>query len=362
MDFQFDLLTDQTSFLALEPEWNPLLQESAANNIFLTWEWVSTWQQAFTAEHTLWLVTVRQSNNGHLVGIAPFVVQNKVQSGVLPYRELTFLGSNQAAPDHLDFIVRQGMETAVSPALAAYVWNRRDQWDVLHLNSAVATGTALEQFQHLAPSRWQQSEKQVCPYTPLPTDWAMFEKQLGKNMRRNIKRYDRQLTALGDARYSQLKDPADLPNGLASLRRLHKMTRQDEDVTQAYWNDNIIAFQEALSSKLLANGWLRLYRLHMGDDDIGIFYSFYYHNKLYCYMTGYDMEWSRYGPGRQMIVHAIRSIIGEGAKEIDFLRGEEAYKFEWLAQPRYAVNLKIATSNKTKLLMQARQMKANIRG
>jgi len=360
MNFKLDLVTDKRDFLALEPEWDDLLQDSANNTIFLTWDWVTTWLHWFGEAYDLWIITARQVDNGRLSGIAPLMTHKKKQSGVLPYRELLFLGSNQTAPDHLDFMVRKGMETAVSPVLAAHIWNNRDQWDVLHLDSAAPTGTAITELSHLAPTQWQQRRERICPFTPLPATWEEFQKQLGRNIRRNIKRYDRKLTEIGNARYSQIIDPADLPAALASLRRMHKITREGDNVTE-YWNERTIAFQQELSEKLLTNDWLRLYRLHLDDADIAVAYAFYYNEKLYYYMTGYDQEWSRYGPGRQIVGHSIRSTIAEGAIEIDFLRGEEGYKFEWLGQPRHTIQIKIASSKKAKLLMQARRMKARLR-
>lgn len=360
MNFELDLLTDTHDFLALEPEWDELLQDSANNNLFFTWDWVTTWLHWFGDDYDLWVITARQTDNGRLSAVAPLMTHRKKQSGVLPYRELLFLGSNQTAPDHLDFIVRKGMETAVSSALATYIWNKRDQWDVLHLDSAVSTGMAVTELSRLAPPQWQQSEEIICPFTPLPATWEEFQAQLGRNTRYNLRRYDRKLGEIGDAKYSQLADPADLPAALASLRRMHIITREGDSVTE-YWNERVISFQQDLSEKMLANNLLRFYRLQLDDADIAVVYAFLYNDKLYYYMTGYDQEWSRYGPGRQVIGHTIRSCIAEGATEIDFLRGEEGYKFAWLGQPRHTIELKIAASNKAKLLMQARRMKAKIR-
>ena len=360
MNFQLNLLTDEAQFFALAPEWNELLQESAADNIFLTWEWLSAWLRWFGTERQPWVVTARQAD-GRLLGAAPLAVRRRVQSGLLPYRELVFLGSNQAAPDHLDFIARRETADMVAPALAQYVWDNRDQWDVLSLDSVTPQGTAVTHLRQCAPARWQESREIVCPFTPLPSSWNDFRQQLGKNMRYNISRYDRKLAEAGDARYTQLTDPAELPDALASLRRLHLIARRGEEAAAAFWHGRMTSFQQEIAARFLANGWLRFYRLQLDGRDIGLTYNFYYANKLSYYMTGYDEAWRRYGPGRQIMAYTIRRAIGEGARELDFLRGEEAYKFSWAAQSRLTLHLKIAAGSRGRLLMQARRFKAGWR-
>ena len=53
------------------------------------------------------------------------------------------------------------------------------------------------------------------------------------------------------------------------------------------------------------------------------------------YKTGYDKDWSKYGPGRRIMARAIKGAIDEGATEFDFLRGDEPYKREWGTELRH---------------------------
>jgi CelD/BcsL family acetyltransferase involved in cellulose biosynthesis len=232
---------------------------------------------------------------------------------------------------------------------------------MLYLESARKEGTAVASLRQLAPAQWQQSEEMLCPFTPLPASWEDFEQQLGKNLRYNLKRYNRHLAQLGDVCYTQVAHADELPQAIASLQRLHKITRQGEAAEELFWNGRMVSFQEEVATRFLAKNWLRFYRLQLNGADIGLVYAFYYHNKLFYYMTGYDQELSRYGPGRQIMGHTIRTLIAEGGREIDFLRGDERYKFEWLAQPRYTLHLKIAASRRAELLMKAKQIKSGIR-
>jgi hypothetical protein len=71
-----ELVKDEKSFLHLQGEWNNLLTNSTANNIFLTWEWISTWWKIYKENFELYLITVRDKE-ANLVGIGPFKVTKR---------------------------------------------------------------------------------------------------------------------------------------------------------------------------------------------------------------------------------------------------------------------------------------------
>ncbi len=63
-------ITTQEDFIKLAPQWNLLLKESAADTIFLTWEWVSNWWNVYGEDKKLRIMAVRDDTKG-LVAIAP---------------------------------------------------------------------------------------------------------------------------------------------------------------------------------------------------------------------------------------------------------------------------------------------------
>jgi CelD/BcsL family acetyltransferase involved in cellulose biosynthesis len=355
MAYQLDILTDEADFWALSPEWNDLLVHSSANNIFLTWEWVSTWWRCFGADYQLWLVTVRE--NGRLQAIAPLVLRQQVRSNKIKYRELIFLGSNEAAPDHLDFIVRQDADVQVWEALTKHIWANRGHWDIIFLESAIATSTAVKLLQGYTVKRWQQESVLICPAVPLPESWEKYMQQVGGRMRRKLKRHERQLAGAGDVKFTRVIDATELPAVLSELRQMHQALPNGG----AFQNMQMESFQREAATAFLQQRWLRCFRLQVDGVDIGFAYGFAYANKLYYYMTGYDPKWSHYGPGWQITAHAIRCCIEEGMQEVDILRGDEPYKYKWLAEAKKTLCLKIAGSSRGKLLMEAKAFKSALR-
>ena len=100
-------------FRALREEWDNLLDNSNADNIFLTWEWQFNWWKAFSSGKKLHIILARDET-GKLMGIAPLYIARKKIINLLPYDELRFIGSgNEASSEYLDFICYKGKEEDV---------------------------------------------------------------------------------------------------------------------------------------------------------------------------------------------------------------------------------------------------------
>ena len=139
--------------------------------------------------------------------------------------------------------------------------------------------------------------------------------------------------------------------------------RESQGDAGAFKDERMESFQQAVAVQFLRQGWLRFYRLQIDGLTIAVDYNFCYAGIFSFYITGYDndKEWSRYGPGRQIMAHSIRCAIDEGMDVFDFLRGDESYKYYWKAEPYETKTVRIAISLRAKLLMRARKLKADMR-
>lgn len=354
------LLTTPEAFLALAPEWNDFLRRCRADNVFLTWEWVTAWWRHFGDDYRPWVLTLRGEDGG-LRGIAPLMVGRKRLPGGLFYRQLLFIGSGRAAPDHLEFMTLPGDGEAVD-LLARAVWAGRG-WDVLHLESLPPASPTMPALQQLIPSHWRETEPLPCPFMRLPADWETLRMGLGKNQRRNIKRYDRYLAEAnaGAVRYVILDEEAARPATLETLARLHQAVQQEQGRAGAFSDARMLPFQQTVAARFQEQGWLRVYQLRLGETPIAIMYCFRYGPRLSFYITGYDLEWSRFGPGRQVIAYALQDCVADGLTVFDFLRGDEAYKYDWGAETQTNVQLRAARTWWGKSLMAAQRLRRSLR-
>ncbi|MCY3979181.1 MAG: hypothetical protein OXG23_13865, partial [Chloroflexi bacterium] len=62
---------DESAFAELKSDWNELLGRAPMNRVFYTWEWQSTWWEAYKPGE-LWILTCHA--NGVIKGIAPLFI------------------------------------------------------------------------------------------------------------------------------------------------------------------------------------------------------------------------------------------------------------------------------------------------
>src|ERR1051326_581755 len=85
-ELQVRVVEREEEFRLLATEWNLLLARSAANTIFLTWEWLYSWWQHFGSGSQLAIILIERGNK--LLGIAPLFQGQGRALGVLPIRYL----------------------------------------------------------------------------------------------------------------------------------------------------------------------------------------------------------------------------------------------------------------------------------
>lgn len=348
---------DDEALAALAPEWDHLLADSGLASPFLTWAWVSAWKETLGADHTPAVVAARHPADGRLLGLAPFAVQERRAPGGLRYRALVFLGSGPAAPDHLDLMVRRGWESAAAAPLwgAALRSTRPDLADLDGLRS----GGLLEALTlRRRTDRGRFAEPIPCPYLPLPPTWEEYRAGLGRNLRQNLRRYARRLEeeASGPVTRRLVVHPDEVDLTLDDLARLHQQVRRARGQAGAFRSPTMTAFHHLAAHRFLEAGRLRLHRLDVDGKAVAVIYCVRQGDVVSFYTTGYDPGYARYGPGRDLMAHAIGAAIAEGATEFDFLRGDEPYKDHWGARLRDDWRVVLPTGARGRLLLGGRNL------
>jgi len=84
-------IEDADRFARMAEEWDALLGDSAADGVFLTWEWLHTWWRHLGGRRRLFLLAVRAGEQ--LVAVAPLALAPPQLDRLLPFRTLQFLGT-----------------------------------------------------------------------------------------------------------------------------------------------------------------------------------------------------------------------------------------------------------------------------
>lgn len=351
----------ESALEALRPEWNELLRNSTCNNVFLTWEWVSAWHQVYGRGTGLRIITAR-GGDGRLLALAPLVIRTRRAAGV-GVREISMLGAQPAAADHLDFPVRMGAEAQAVPPLVAALQRVWQSCDMLCLDGFSDASPVLTACGGVL-SRWRQRrEVLACPYIALPGGWDAYLGSLKSKVRSGFGRCGRMLERdnPGEVVYQCVERPDEIESGLAELVRLHQASQQGRGHAGAFADTELLRLHRLVAPEFLRQGWLDLSLLRVRGEAIAVIYAFRYGGAMWEYSRGYDPAWHKYGPGLQIQLHAIRRSIERGDHTYDMLRGAEPYKLTLTERTRQGLSLLAACRARGLLALAGQDIERGLR-
>lgn len=323
-----EVIDDVDRFHGLRQEWNALLEHSAADCLFLTWEWLFTWWTHLSAGARLHLLVVRSGRE--LIAIAPLLLRRR-RALEAPFPVLEFLGES-AGTDYLDVILRSGAESEALRALSDCLDAEKLALRLIRLRAgASAAALAVE----LERRGWwcNGAGDDVCPLARWPApSWDAYLATLRSKDRIEFRRRQNNLHKLFAVRFQQAEMEEERRAAMGALVALHDSRWRGRGGSTALHTPALRSFHDEVSRLALERGWLRLYLLMLDGRPAAAQYSFRYRQTFYDYQKGFDPTYSRHGVGLLMIGMTIKRAIEEGAAEYDFLHGAEPYKLRWAAQ------------------------------
>lgn len=327
---------------ALEPlrdEWNALLADSAADCIFFTWEWLTTWIDAVYPRARL-VIALARDGEGRLIGAAPLYLARMKMLGVLPISALRSIGDQYSGAEYPDLIVRRGYERSASDALLEALRSAEAGWDILWLPKVADWTGATERLMAETPRLWRRKRAAefACIALPATTDeyWALYTPKARSNLRRDARR----LVDEGSAVVDRAGDAAELPGLLEEMFELHR--RRWESIGQAgsfARKPALARFYSAFAPLALQRGWLRFWLLRQGGRLIAAQYGYSYNGAYSQLQEGYEP--SIESAGNVLRYKSIEALIAEGCREYDFLGGFTEHKRRWRATQRIGSDILI---------------------
>jgi CelD/BcsL family acetyltransferase involved in cellulose biosynthesis len=334
------LYRDESGFAALKGEWNALLRRSRVDTIFLTREWQETWWRHLGASRgSLYLLAVREEDR--LIAILPLYLAE--EDGV---RCLQVVGCIEVS-DYLDLVIEAGREEAVYAAFFDWLAGPdAPAWDLIDLCNQPEASLAHTRLTELAAARgWdaQSAEEDVCPVVTLfqassgdgdagaDAAWEAYLSGLDKKERHEIRRKLRRVEREApDARVVIVEGDGPEMGLAAAVDRFIELHRLSSPAKDAFMTGGMQAFFEAIARALAERGWLKLFFLETGGAAAAAYFCFDYNEDLLIYNSGYDPQASpQLSLGWVLMATVIRHAISAGKARIDFLQGNEDYKYRF---------------------------------
>jgi CelD/BcsL family acetyltransferase involved in cellulose biosynthesis len=340
--------------------WDGLAAATPWATPFSTWAFHRAWWDAYgTSAHEQTLV-LEDGDTGEALAIAPLMHRHEVeptdaathtrmrQAGredltqVPPTAKAIFFGASYHA-DYATLLGGPADLPAVAEAVVAHLANQATPddahlapWDVVDLRrlrcgdptadilAAAFGGHEIEEGWTLNVER-----EDVCPVLTLPVgaDFEGYLGTLGKKARHEIRRKIRRAESVGDIRLTDSTDPL---TDLGFFIDLHQRRWGDDGLfPPTPGGEASRIFFRRLFEENGQDGPLRLAFLTVGERRIAAGLHFRTADSYLYYNAGVDPDARDLSPGVIMVAAYVQRAIAEGCRRLDFLRGNEPYKYEW---------------------------------
>jgi len=321
------VLTSLEEARELEEKWKELFKQTREGTIFMSYEWIISWLEVFGGEGEIMILAAYRKNE--LIGLCPLILR-KGRHLRCPVRILEFIGTPLS--DRTDLVLSE-MREDVMVLFWDYLWECRSRWDLIRLSQIQAGSLNLTILGDLLIERKIPHRFRTCsisPYIILDRSWPDYLMSRSKPFRKTIRRDLRRINSKGEVRLV-----SGLASDLKTIKEISLRSPKTDRGTALLNRTGIEQFTEKVLRRFDEAGWSNLKILTLEGEPIAYKLNFKYGNKILLYNSSFRSDYSEYHPGYVIMALLIQEGIQEGIREIDYLRGDEHFKFHYTNDLRY---------------------------
>lgn len=241
-------------------------------------------------------------------------------------RQITLIGSG--VTDYLEPPIEPRCEAEVLALVQAHL-ESDTAWDICDWQD-LSADTPLRRIESGSLQVRAQSDTE-CSVVSLPDTPEEFWKARSKGLRRNVVRYRKKAEAEGElAAEIACEARPELLEGLMALHEARWRARGEAGIIAANRSG---PFLRGVAETFARRGILRLFALRFRGGLAAAILAWLNKGTLSFYMSGFEPRFEWFSPGQILLAECVRYSYEQGCRKWDFLRGGEAYKFAWGAEP-----------------------------
>lgn len=341
------VIDDQEEFESLQDSWQELT-ETGDFTVFQTFDWNKAWWKFFGEGKKLHIISIKDKNNS-LIALAPFFWDTLHLGKNRMYSCLRFLGSSVSQPkgpnlmglhpysDYLDLIIKPGYEELATALLVQYFEETKLDFSEIILDEIPEESNI---WKHLLPMlrnkgyEYEIEKSSVCPVIELGGTWDEYQNSLSKKQRYNNNRALRMVDENSKKGFhiKEIASLEDLHRGFNLLVELHQKRWNQLGFPGAFAEKRMYDFLKEVVTSFYERGWVQIRTAESVKEKgnvIAVDLLFEFKRCTYLVHRALDQDsyYSKYGPGNVLLSVAIKSATEKKMEELDFLRGEEQFKF-----------------------------------
>jgi CelD/BcsL family acetyltransferase involved in cellulose biosynthesis len=314
-------ISSYEEFRALKDAWSDLMSKGNLDNLYLTHDWIDPYIRNCCNGDRLVILTV--FDGSILIGIAPLMIKKYSFMGII-VKSVCFIGTGES--DRMDFIISALKEKCIL-SIMDYLMDINKDWDFLDLQEVPeSSGTleTIEKWVNLRKLKFIPTLQDKTFFVKLNSNADFLLKKVSKKLDTKMKKLNKKDRAsLEFRRYVPDEAKESLFSDIQFIARRSWKAKKQKSI---FLKKRIKSFHRELFSRFAESGYLDVSILSIDDTPIAYIYNFLYSSRLYNYSIDFDMRYSHISPGTILMLWIIKDSVLRGIKEIDFGRGDEAWK------------------------------------
>jgi len=305
----YEIVKSSDRFQALAAEWQRLW-EAGERNVFQSYHWIEAWWSTGTAASELFIALAWDEQG--LSAILPFAIRRWSGTRILEW-------AAQAVSDYCDAITQH-------PEILPLLWQqvrKAGGFDIVRLKNVRPDSLISRVLSEVMECSQEIGE--VC--LNLTNEWANGEhwfRNLNKKKRNNWSRGKRMLSQEGELAFQQTTQPPE-PELLEQLVAMKRETMAANGIKSS----SDVATLTGLTRALEEIQALRVFLVTCDGKVVAASINAVQGKVLLAYFAVYDAAFARASPGILLMTEYTKWAFDAGLTKVDYLRGEEAYKFEF---------------------------------
>jgi CelD/BcsL family acetyltransferase involved in cellulose biosynthesis len=316
-----ELINTEDGFAALEPIWDELVDYCEFPTPFQLHAWCMAWWRVFGENRKLIILLIK--DNEYPVGIAPLMLTGSPGKGTLE-----FIGTGNA--DYTDFLIKPELKSESLRLILNYLNSNYNEWKIINLNQInIRSGTidilneVLKDFKYSYIVQEIES-CHVYEYSDGESQREFFDS--GMNRRQNIRNAVNFLKKRGGIEHESILSAERILHKLPDFFYLHYKRWSVTETPSKFLEENNRKFYYELTKNKSKKLNVRLDSLTTKGHVLAYAFSFEYKKDIYIYTPTYNLFYGKKSPGLLLYYYMTEYHIRQGAKNIDYMRGEEQYK------------------------------------
>lgn len=341
----------------LRTAWRKLSTISPTAGMFTSYDWCRCAYASvlgYVQPHLLQVIDAR----GETVGLLPLCIERAGGA-----RWLKFLGADRVAGDQLDVLYMPGFAEAVVAATVAYLERARRAYDGIVLNALRPSSPLRDALigwaaDHAHP--WQERSPQIVPYIDLPARFDTYLASRPSRREEQVRRARKRLALMPEAGLAMTREPEQVESVLETFLDLHRRGEHKLGTPGTPDEQALSRFLRRFAAVTARHGGLRCQCLSLRGRAHAVLLVFHWRRTAYAYPIAQLAESVIDRPGDLLIAASIEQAIAEGMTRYDFLRGDDAYKFDWTDRWSSQTSLIIGCHAAAKAALAAQRVKVRI--